>query len=680
MTRGLAVAAVAGLTALLLPAAQTAAATGVSAGAAWPRGTAVVSYASESALRAALAREPAAVLRRIPALRIAVLRPPDSPDRFAQRLARLPGITSVEREVGRTPYVEPALASSALPGGAYEWQYAAVKANLVPEPVQRAAAALTIAVVDTGADLSAPDLAAKTPTTWNVRTSSGDVVDGNGHGTFVASLAAGSATNGEGMAGTGGDARLLVVQAGAADGSFTDVQEAAAIVWAVDNGAKIVNLSLGGRDTSVAERRAIDYAVGKGVLLVAAVGNEGGGGNPVEYPAALLQPPGSNGVGGRGLAVAASTLAGRRASFSNSGSHVSLAAPGENVFGAVSAASPAGRYPRVPLPGSSAGLYGFASGTSFAAPQVAGAAALVWAANPSLSAEQVASILEQTASGRGAWTRELGFGVLDVAAAVARAQAQAAPAPTLVQLSGTREGRRVTLSWVGAGASSFRLAVTENGSHRVLLPSTTTTSASYSLASGNTYAFTVAALDAAGGETGSSQPWTVSLVQAPRSRDGHGVQPVPPGAAVDRRPRDTPLGGSLGHGRGAVARARVVQRRRLGARVARDDGPARRRALALHTRRRQLPRARPLQRDRRPAGGDQPPALARGQPQLDLDALDPGAERAQALVDPLVAAVDLADVADLGRALGAERARSASPCRRGCRGSPAARRRAARGP
>lgn len=513
--RGLVAAVVAGLTVLLLPTAQPSAATGGRTAAAWPRGTAVVSYTSERALRAALAREPATVIRRIPALRIAVLRPSLRPARFADRLARLPGITSVEPEVVRTPYVEPALAPSAQAGGAYEWQYAAVKADLVPESVQRAAAALTIAVVDTGADVSAPDLAAKAPTTWNVRTNSGDVADGNGHGTFVASLAAGSPTNGEGMAGTGGDARLLVVQAGAADGSFTDVQEAAAIVWAVDKGAKIVNLSLGGRDTSVAERRAIDYAVGKGVLLVAAVGNDGGAGNPVEYPAALLQPPGSNGVGGRGLAVAASTLTGRHASFSNSGSHVSLAAPGENVFGAVSAASPADRYPRVALPGSAAGLYGFASGTSFAAPQVAGAAALVWAANPSLSADQVASILEQTASGRGAWTPELGFGVLDVAAAVTRAQAQAASPPTLVQLSGSREGRRVTLSWAGTGAASFRLAVTENGSRRVLVPSTTTTTASYSLASGNTYAFTVIALDASGGETGSSRPWTVSFVQAP---------------------------------------------------------------------------------------------------------------------------------------------------------------------
>lgn len=490
-------------------------ATGAHAGPAWPRGTAVVGYASEPALRAALAREPALVVRRIPALKIVVVRPAGNPLRYAARLAQLPGITSVERELERAPYSEPALQPAPQPGGAYQWQYAAVRANLVPDAVLRAASTVTIAVIDTGADLSAPDIAAKAPATWNVRTRTSDVLDGNGHGTFVASLAAGSPTNNEGMAGVGGDARLLIVQAGAADGSFTDVQEAAAIVWAVDAGAKIVNLSLGGRDTSVAERKAIDYAVGKGVLLVAAVGNEAQDGNPVEYPAALLQPPGSNGVGGRGLAVAASTLSGGHASFSNSGSHVSLSAPGENVFADVSTASPADRYPRVSLPGSSAGLYGFASGTSFAAPQVTGAAALVWAANPSLSAEQVASLLEATASGHGTWNPELGFGVLDVAAAVERAQAGVAPAPVLVQLAGSRAGRRVTLNWAGSGAASFRLSVTENGAARILLPTTTATSATYSLATGGTYAFTVVALDPAGGEAGSSRPWTVSLAQAP---------------------------------------------------------------------------------------------------------------------------------------------------------------------
>ena len=89
------------------------------------------------------------------------------------------------------------------------------------------------------------------------------------------------------------------MRAGHADGTFTDVDEAAGIVYAVDHGAKVVNLSVGGPETSFTERRAIDYAVAHGTLLVAAAGNERESGNPAEYPAALLQPVGSNGVGGR---------------------------------------------------------------------------------------------------------------------------------------------------------------------------------------------------------------------------------------------------------------------------------------------------------------------------------------------------------------------------------------------
>jgi hypothetical protein len=130
---------------------------------------------------------------------------------------------------------------------------------------------------------------------------------------------------------------------------------------------------------------------------------------------------GSDGRGGWGLSVGATTKSGRRASFSNTGSWISLAAPGENVFGAISSYTKARSWPRYTLPGSVTGLYGYASGTSFAAPQVAGAAALVWAANPALNREQVAWILKRTASGDGRWTRSLGYGVLDVGRAVATA-------------------------------------------------------------------------------------------------------------------------------------------------------------------------------------------------------------------------------------------------------------------
>lgn len=489
----------------------------------WPSGTAVVSYESEQALGAALARHPAAVVRRIPALRVAAVRPAGSLARFATAIDAEPGIDRVERAAARRSLVEPALASTST--AAFQWQYAAVRADQVPASVTRAAASVTIAVVDTGADLAAPDLAAKSPRTYSVRSRRPQVSDRNGHGTFVAALAAGSASNGDGVAGISGESPLLVVQAGGPDGSFTDVDEAAAIVYAVDHGAKIVNLSLGGPTTSAVEKRAIDYAVSKGVLLVAAAGNGFERGNAAEYPAALLQPLGSNGVGGRGLSVAASTREGVRAAFSTTGSHVSLAAPGDGVFSALSGSSSTSRYPRTALPGSLGGLYGYGSGTSFAAPQVAGAAALVWAANPGLSAADVASILEQSASGGGSWNEELGYGVLDVAAAVARAQqAVVASVPevartpvTDLRLRGKRTGSRVVLRWSAApGAATYRVSVDpDRGAPRSVERTGDRTSASYELTRGSRYSFTVTALDAAGNEVATSMPWRVRV---PRSR------------------------------------------------------------------------------------------------------------------------------------------------------------------
>lgn len=492
----------------VLAAPVAAAAPGEAETAAWPRGTAVVEYATPAALERALRLAPAQVVRRVPALGVAEVRPAGRVARFAAVVSRLPGIRSVHRTVERLEAAEPALAPAA--GAPLQWQYAATKLDGVPADVLRAAASIMIAVIDTGADVTAPDLAAKAPATWSVRTRAPLVDDANGHGTFVASLAAGSVTNSEGIAGAGGDAQLLVVQAGGADGSFTDVQEAAAIVYAVDRGAKILNLSLGGPDSSPTERRAIDYAVGKGALLVAAIGNSHDDGNPVQYPAALLQPVGSNGVGGSGLSVGASTPAGTRASFSSTGSHLSLLAPGVAVLGAVASTSPPDRYPRVTLPGSAAGLYGYGSGTSFATPQVAGAAALVWAANPALAAQDVAAIIEESASGAGRWTPDTGFGVLDVAAAVARARGGLAP----FRVSGRRAGRRVDLTWTRAEAASYRVAMSQNGgAEQVLTPATTSTSASYSLVSGSEYSFTVTALDQAGAALAVSAPWSVSLVR-----------------------------------------------------------------------------------------------------------------------------------------------------------------------
>jgi subtilisin family serine protease len=384
----------------------------------------VVGYSTPASLATAL-RGSAVAVRRLPALHAVEVRTHVS----AASLRRARGIRFVSAPAARGDAAEPAaaLALASASAGDWEWQAHATHEDAVPDAVLRAAASIRIAVIDTGADVTAPDIASKSPASFNVRTGGSDVADQNGHGTFVASVAAGSVTNGDGIAGAGGDAQLLVVKAGKADGSFTDVDEAAGIIYAVDHGARIINLSFGGPGTSHVERGAIRYAIDHGVLVVAAVGNDYQLGNLVEYPAALLQPVGSNGIGGAGLAVTASTPTGGRAAFANTGSWISLAAPGVNVFGDVSSLSSPVQYPRTALPGSRAGLYGYASGTSFAAPQVAGAAALVWAANPTLTARRVAEVLKGTASGDGRWTPALGFGVIDVAAAVAAAQAATMP-------------------------------------------------------------------------------------------------------------------------------------------------------------------------------------------------------------------------------------------------------------
>ena len=230
---------------------------------------------------------------------------------------------------------------------------------------------LTVAVVDTGANVHASVIAAKHPVTYDVRTHGRDVADANGHGTEVASI----------IARESGAARLLLIRAGSSSGAFSDANEAAGIRYAVLHGARIINLSLGGAQTSLVERAAIRFAFARGVLVVAAAGDDYA--NRPEYPAALL--------GSSGLAVASVGDNGSRALFSNTGPWVSIAALGID-------------------------------GTSFAAPRVAAAAARVWQANPRLTARQVVRILERTASGDGARTNELGFGVVDVGRAVAAAR------------------------------------------------------------------------------------------------------------------------------------------------------------------------------------------------------------------------------------------------------------------
>lgn len=477
----------------------------------WPSHTVLIGYSSEQALETALRGRGARIVARVPALRAVAVRPSGDAASLAADLSGANGIDFVQAPVPRRAFVEPSLAPASVPGGVYQWQYTLTGADRVPDRVARAALAVRIAVVDSGADLSAPDLESKRPLAYNAMNNSGDVTDTVGHGTFVASLAAGSSSNGEGMAGIAGAAGLITIKASSA-GMFTDFELAAAIAYAVDNGAKVVNLSLGGTKPSLTEARAVEYAKAKDVLLVAAAGNEAMRGNPVEYPAALLQPVGSNGVGGAGLAVGASTITGARAAFSNYGSYISLAAPGQEVFGAISKDSSTKDFPRVALPGSTKGLYGYSSGTSFSAPQVAGAAALVWAANSSLSSRQVTEILKQTASGGGQWNPELGYGVINIAAAVEVAGNTPAVSLRAYKL---QDGARLSWSGTTRRESAYRiLSIGPKGEEQVLVATTTETSRTFQGAKGVTHRFVVESLDATGAVIARSATALVTLGQA----------------------------------------------------------------------------------------------------------------------------------------------------------------------
>jgi subtilisin family serine protease len=233
-----------------------------------------------------------------------------------------------------------------------------------------------VAIVDSGVDVHHPDLAGKVVGTYNAVTGGTDVHDVVGHGTGTASVAAAATGNGVGIAGSGRDTSILAVKVADVTGRIFTDDLAGGIVWAADHGADIINLSLGGPSSDPLERAAVAYAAAHDVLVVAAAGNEGT--SAKQYPASL---PGV-------LAVGATNAAGSaRAGFSSFGSWVDLGAPGRSIV--------------VATPG---GGYDVEDGTSFSAPLVSGAAALLAAYRPGRTAAQLAQALDDAAD-----TAKLGF-------------------------------------------------------------------------------------------------------------------------------------------------------------------------------------------------------------------------------------------------------------------------------
>lgn len=250
-----------------------------------------------------------------------------------------------------------------------------------------------VAVIDSGVDGTHPELAAAMVEGKNTRGSRGDysspAADQNGHGTHVAGIIAAAAGNGVGIAGVAPNASIMPVKVLDKDGSGWMADVIDGIVWAADNGADVINMSLGGPDADFSAP-AVAYAQSKGVVVVAAAGNEGSG--EASYPAAL---PGV-------LSVAAVEESGSVANYSNWGSTIDIAAPGSHIVSTVP------------------GGYESMSGTSMAAPHVAAVAALVRARAPGAD---VAAVLTSTAvdAGPSGWDARYGAGIVDAAAAVSAA-------------------------------------------------------------------------------------------------------------------------------------------------------------------------------------------------------------------------------------------------------------------
>jgi subtilisin family serine protease len=226
---------------------------------------------------------------------------------------------------------------------------------------------VVVAVLDTGIDSNHPDLAGSLIAGYDVVNGDADAADDQGHGTASAAVIAARTNNGLGHAGMCWRCSLMPVKVLAGNGFGTTAGLAAGIVWAVDHGADVVSMSLGGPGTTQTLTEAIGYASRKGVVLVAAAGNSGS--STPNYPAADAQV----------LSVAGTTETDSLYSWSNFGSWVQVAAPGCNTAAHLGT------------------TYVNFCGTSSATPVVAGLAGLLLSSRPDLGKAGVERAIRETA-------------------------------------------------------------------------------------------------------------------------------------------------------------------------------------------------------------------------------------------------------------------------------------------
>ncbi len=272
-------------------------------------------------------------------------------------------------------------------------------------------ASVAIAVIDTGIDLTHPDLAPNLWTNsgemgldayghdkrtngidddgdgyvddwrgWNFVAGTNYPQDDQGHGTHVSGIAAAVGNNGLGIAGMAWGVRIMPLKILDSSGYGSDSNLATAMIYATDHGARVINLSLGDTLPATVMEDAVNYAYGHGVTVVAAAGNYG---TQVLYPAAYPNA----------IAVASVDINNGHSYFSNTGPEVALAAPGSNIYSTCLG-----------------GGYCYKLGTSMATPHVAGTAALLAGRLPSNTADNIRAALQNTALDLGPAGRDPQFG------------------------------------------------------------------------------------------------------------------------------------------------------------------------------------------------------------------------------------------------------------------------------
>ena len=264
-----------------------------------------------------------------------------------------------------------------------------------------------VAVLDSGINAAHPDLAGQVLPGYDFLNNTNDTSDDFGHGTAVSGAVVADGNNAIGVAGVAYGARVLPVKVMDSSGFASYSCIAQGISYAVDHGARVINISIAGSSSSATLQGAIDYAWSNNVVIVAAAGNNAN--NTPQYPAACDHVVG----------VSATEPDDSLASFSSYGSFVSLSAPGDNIWTTQDSLNDP---------------YGAWRGTSFASPIVAGVAALVVSENPSLSNTQIVSILERSADdlGPAGCDPSFGFGRVNAYRAVSEAALEPGALPPML--------------------------------------------------------------------------------------------------------------------------------------------------------------------------------------------------------------------------------------------------------